>query len=525
MISPEGKSISYSYDKTNRLSQITNGGTVTFGYDARGQRTGLTYPNGDTAAYSYDKQGRLTSLTHKNGNGIVIRSNSYTLDKIGNRQTNTTQDRTSSYSYDPVYRLIQALTNTPGNSSNTKPSKGTTNATEQQKEFFSYDPVGNRMASANNKTYAYGPANQLTTVNGTTYSYDKNGNLTQKTTSTETTTYTWDFENKLIKVTTPVTTSEYAYDPFGRRIEKKTTENGTTNTTKYFYDKQSILFDYDETGTIGNRYIHGPNIDEPLAVTIDKDKYYYHADGLGSIISLTDQSGKTVQTYVYDSFGDLKDQKNRIKQPYAYTGREWDKETGLYYYRARYYDPIDGRFISKDPIGFAGGINLFNYTDSNPINRTDPLGLTWSSNGSFLSGWMTGGGSNNRFYGPNTIETQEMRNSPGGAALRNAFFSGGCRNVNRFSYGSGQAAWDTLINPSTADWAGTGAQVGGFAGASATTNGNRTVTFTIPNVAGAHSFFYHIVPDRSGSTGAMSNINQTFQWTETIDANACGCNR
>lgn len=110
-------------------------------------------------------------------------------------------------------------------------------------------------------------------------------------------------------------------------------------------------------------------------VTTGKDKYYYHVDGLGSIIALTNSTGKVVQTYDYDSFGVLKDQKNRIKQPYTYTGREWDKETGLYYYRARYYDPMEGRFISKDPIGFEGGINIYNYVLANPIRYSDPTGL------------------------------------------------------------------------------------------------------------------------------------------------------
>lgn len=378
MISPEGKSLTYTYDNANRQTSIINGGTFTFSYDSKGQRTSLAYPNGDTATYDYDNQGRLTSLVRKNFAGNIISSNSYTLDKIGNRQTNTTQDRTNSYSYDAIYRLTQALTSTPGFSANTKTTKGTNNAMEQQKDYFSYDPVGNRLTSANNRSYAYGPANQLVSENGTTYSYDKNGNLAQKATATETTTYTWDFENRLIKATTPSTTSEYAYDPFGRRIEKKVTESGASTTTEYFYDNQAILFDYDENGVIGNRYIHGPNMDEPLAITTGKDKYYYHADGLGSIIALTDQSGKVVQTYEYDSFGNLKDQKNRVKQSFTYTGREWDRETGLYYYRARYYDPIKGRFISKDPISFAGGdVVLYGYVLNNPINRIDPSGLDW----------------------------------------------------------------------------------------------------------------------------------------------------
>lgn len=197
----------------------------------------------------------------------------------------------------------------------------------------------------------------------------------------------------------------------------------------------------------------------------------------------------------------------------------------MHYNWHRFYDPATGRYLSSDPIGLAGGVNLYLYVGGNPTNRIDPLGLTWSSNASFFSDWATGSGSNKRLYGPDTIETQEMRSSPGGDALREAFYTNGCRDRRGFAYGSGQAAWDTLFNPSTAYWSGTGAQVGGFAGASATNNGNGTVTFTVPNTAGTSSFFYHIVPDRSSVEGPMRNINQTFRWTEKINEDACKCSK
>lgn len=374
-VTPDGRTIAYSYDK-GRLTGILDGATFAFGYDSLGRRASLVYPNGDTTTYGYDKDGRLASLVQKNTKGTIIASNSYTLDKIGNRLSNTTQDRSISYAYDTIYRLTQALSSTPGYSANsTGKGGGIPNAVQQQKEFYTYDPVGNRLTSEKTKTYVYNQGNQLVVNNGT-YSYDRNGNLLSKTTSEGTTTYAWDYENRLVKVSIPTTTAEYAYDPLGRRIEKKVTENGATTTSRYFYDGQAILFEYDETGIIGNRYTHGPGIDEPLMLTTVKDKYYYHADGLGSIIALTDQAGKVVQTYEYDSFGNLKDQKNRVKQPFTYTGREWDKETGLYFYRARYYDPTEGRFISRDPISFSGGdTNLYGYTKNNPINFIDPTGL------------------------------------------------------------------------------------------------------------------------------------------------------
>ncbi|MEK6712967.1 MAG: RHS repeat-associated core domain-containing protein, partial [Nitrospirota bacterium] len=119
--------------------------------------------------------------------------------------------------------------------------------------------------------------------------------------------------------------------------------------------------------------------DEPLSLTTDSGTYYYHADGLGTITALTDSDQNVVQKYDYDAFGNLHDEKNAVKQPYTYSGREWDKEIKLYYYRARYYDAKVGRFLSKDP--FPGvltesqTLNGYPYVGNNPINHTDPLGL------------------------------------------------------------------------------------------------------------------------------------------------------
>jgi len=103
-------------------------------------------------------------------------------------------------------------------------------------------------------------------------------------------------------------------------------------------------------------------------------------------VAMTDDQARNVQQYEYDSFGNQHDMKNRIKQPYGYTGREHDRETGLRYYRARYYDGEVGRFISEDPIGFAGGdVNLYNYVGANSVNFVDPSGLdTWE--GLFVEG-------------------------------------------------------------------------------------------------------------------------------------------
>jgi len=195
-----------------------------------------------------------------------------------------------------------------------------------------------------------------------------------KTEGGTTITYGYDGENRLViadkTIGTTTTTTTFKYDPFGNRIEK--TVNGVT--TKYLYDGPNILYEYDGSNAIIARYTHNLATDDPLGLEKGGKLYAYHKDTLGSIRAITDGTQAIINSYSYDSFGNVT-QTGTVNQPYAYTGREWDKETGLYYYRARYYDPMVGRFISKDPIGFAGGINLYAYVENNPINFTDPTGL------------------------------------------------------------------------------------------------------------------------------------------------------
>jgi RHS repeat-associated protein len=116
--------------------------------------------------------------------------------------------------------------------------------------------------------------------------------------------------------------------------------------------------------------------DEPLEVQIGRGSYYYHADGLGSITELTKSNGSAVNTYTYAAFGgDSPANTETVANPFHFTAREYDPETKLYYYRARYYDPLWGRFLSEDPIEFDGGFNFYTYVGNDPIGSSDPLGL------------------------------------------------------------------------------------------------------------------------------------------------------
>jgi hypothetical protein len=151
-----------------------------------------------------------------------------------------------------------------------------------------------------------------------------------------------------------------------------------------------------------------------------------------------------------------------------------------------------------------------------PFLYNPKTGSFAQNNCNFLWDWIVGNEPRKRFYGQNDIETQEMMASKGADKVRNSFYNNGCQNVKKAFYRSADAFKDTVLNPFRTPF-----QVGGFAKAMAMNNGDGTVTFLIPNVAGTNSFFYHVVSNRSSPTGPMSNIYQTFQWTEKIDSSRC----
>ncbi len=134
--------------------------------------------------------------------------------------------------------------------------------------------------------------------------------------------------------------------------------------------------EFDGANTLTARYSHGDRVDQPLSVERGGQSYFYQADHQGSVVQITDAAGFVVNSYEYDSYGNIESAVEGIPNPFTYTGREFDAESGLYYYRARYYDAQTGRFTTEDPIGIAGGgINYYQYVMGNPGNLADPLGL------------------------------------------------------------------------------------------------------------------------------------------------------
>jgi RHS repeat-associated protein len=359
---PESGATAYSYDALNRLTSLAppsafGSGSFGFTYDALSRRTQMTRPNSVTTNYTYDNLSRLLSVLHQ-ASGSTIDGASYTLDSAGNRTAKTDQLAavTSNYGYDSIYQLLSA-------------TQGSTTT-----ESYTYDQVGNRKASLGVSSYTTNASNELTATSSATYTYDSNGNTLTKTAGSNTTTYAWDYENRLTSVTLPGSggTVTFKYDPLGRRIEKTT----SSTTSVYAYDGDNLIEETNSSGTVVARYSQTQNIDEPLAMLRSSTTSYYNADGLGSITSLANGAGALAQTYGYDSFGKQTSSSGSLINPLQYTARESDTETGLYSYRARYYDPTLGRFISEDPIGFDADVDFYRYVENDPLSLVDPFGLS-----------------------------------------------------------------------------------------------------------------------------------------------------
>ncbi len=245
---------------------------------------------------------------------------------------------TTNYGYDSIYQLLSAT-----QSGNTT-------------ENYTYDPVGNRLSSLGVASYSNNTSNELTATSNATYGYDLNGNAITKNNSTGLTTYAWDFENRLTSVTLPGTggTVSFKYDPFGRRIYK----SSSAGTSVFAYDGDNLIEETNASGAIVSRYSQGLNIDEPLAMLRSSATSFYQADGLGSVTSLSSGAGSLAQTYTFDSFGKQTATTGSLVNPFQFTAREFDTETNLYFFRARYYDPSAGRFLNEDPVRFDGGNNF-----------------------------------------------------------------------------------------------------------------------------------------------------------------------
>jgi RHS repeat-associated protein len=281
----------------------------------------------------------------------------------------------SEYAYDDLYRL----TNEYATDSNNQLlyTKG-----------YEYDPAENRTGKSNGtlEGYTINSLNEMTSIYEvgedphTTFSFDLNGNTVGQTTPTGTTTLEYDYENRLKKITYPsnLGTTDFVYDALGRRLKTKEKNAQGTVTTEYHYvyDGLDLLALLNGIDTLVASITNGTGIDDPLIVRYNGADYFYHKNHQGSVTEIAGINGSVVKTYKYDAFGNIVLETGpAIPGGFTYTGRELHSRSGLYYYRARFYDPRIGRFITQDPIGHLGGVNLYAYVRNEPVRFRDPLGL------------------------------------------------------------------------------------------------------------------------------------------------------
>ena len=367
-----GGTITDAYDDLDRLSsETTPQGSISYGYDLAGRRTSMTVAGQPQVTYTYDSADKLTQIAQ--GSTTV----GFGYDDANRRSTLTLSNGVNiSYSYDNNSRVTGITYNFGANLLG--------NLT------YSYDSLGRRTQVGGSfsrtgfpgavTSASYDAANELTTWNGTPISYDLNGNMQSDGTNT----FAWNARNQVATLNG----RNLQYDAYGRRIQNQLG-------TAFLYDGANAAQEL-AGGTATANLLSG-GIDEWFSRSDSSGTVTPLQDALGSTIALVDASGNIATAYSYDPFGNTTSAELVSSNPSQYTGRE-NEGNGLYFYRARYYSPLLGRFINEDPLGFTGGdFDLYKYAADNPVNFIDPSGLTttvyfWPSTGGIP-------GSRNFYYG------------------------------------------------------------------------------------------------------------------------------
>lgn len=363
---------SWAYDALNRMLCYSNpfGETVQYAYDAVGNRVKMIYPGNLPVSYAYDKAGHMLSVTDWLGN-----TTTYQYDAAGDLVLISNQNgTTTTYSYDDSSRLI-GLTNNKSDGS------------VISSYAYTLDGVGNQIAENRNEPLAptilgtttgstFDGDNRIETAGTATFTHDANGNRTAQTGS-NTATFTYDYANRLTSVSWGF---DYGYDGLGNRL----TQTQGTVETLFVLDVSSGLPNMIEaTDAAGNAisyYVYGLGLVSKILP--DGATYTYHFDSRGSTIAMTDASGRIVNEYAYTPFGELSGASGSVSNPFCYVGKYgiMEEGDGVLYMRARYYDSVTGRFLSKDPtegdFSSPQTLDRYVYVLGNPVRLIDIGGLS-----------------------------------------------------------------------------------------------------------------------------------------------------
>jgi len=286
---------------------------------------------------SYDSRGRLRNKTETiNG---VARLFGYAYDAA---------DRLSSYSTGLVGAPFQIFT------------------------YYTYDANGNRTATAG--TWSVDAQDRLLTSPFATYTYTPNGELRTRTVSGQITTYSYDLFGNLRLVDRPAPSADITYgvDALNRRVSKSV---GGVLERAWAYDGDRVVAELDASGNVVSRFIYGVGSYVPDYMTKGGGTYRLIKDHLGSVrVVVNVATGVIAQQLAYDPWGKVLSDTGAKFQPFGFAGGLYDPDTSLVRFGARDYDPETGRWTTKDPVGFAGGVNLYAYVDGDPVNRIDPTG-------------------------------------------------------------------------------------------------------------------------------------------------------
>lgn len=376
----------YGYDADNRFTSIDGpwaNDTITYQYDAIGRRTGLTPQGGQAITYVYDDVNRLVNI-HSG-------TNTYTYTFTGASPLTQSLVLPNGSHADYSYDGLDRLTGTANKKSSAQLINQHVFAYNQQ-DVRASETITNGVLITSFKNeltaYDYNPVNQLvsTTIPAGTYAYDDDGNLVQGFNPQGFVMYmTYDAENRLNSAqytdgAAIVHRTEYVYSGDGLLAEKKKYEHAALiEDTRYVRSGFLPVQERDGNNQVTRSYLWGRNMGGGVGGLLNLKQngldYSYLYDGKGNVTALIDSSQNVVATYTYDPFGVVMNMTGTFDQPYQFSTKEYDPETGLLYYGYRFYAPVLGRWITRDPIGELGGINLYGFVGNNPVNHEDPFGL------------------------------------------------------------------------------------------------------------------------------------------------------
>lgn len=379
------RTVSYQYDSLSRLSSLADsvtGGAFVYSYQpGTNWVSQVQTPSGSATVTARDSLGRITDTAFLKVGDNVLNSFTYTYDAAGQRSTEKSQRGDINFAYNGVGELTGADGFTGGSYS------------------YSYDGIGNRLsASAPDAATGYTPdaLNQYADItrSGITVNpaYDDNGNLTGDGAGS---TFSYDEENRLVAIVKGTKRSEFVYDGLGRRVETRELENGNpVKTIRYVYDGLLPVEEFEWTGAVSGdparvrQITRGPDfsgrfqgaggIGGLLAFTTDGTSAWYFSDANGNVANLFTPADTAAATYTYDPFGRRLTASGALAgaNTFQWSGKEFHEPSGMVYYLHRFYDPQNGRWLNRDPLGEEGGVNLYGFVFNNPIRLLDAWGLS-----------------------------------------------------------------------------------------------------------------------------------------------------